>query len=119
MKSLGRVTLCADLRRCSGQGRLADEIRLVAALLLYDPGHRARILIPHRIESGDDARAVGGGSVLAHLPFASDVEDLDLDADDRPALHGDELRRRVADRPGPIAPPFERPGQFLDLPLKP
>ena len=51
-----------------------------------------------------DAGAVGRVAVLARLPLAADVEDLDLDADDRSTLHGDEIGGRVANRPRLFAP---------------
>src|ERR1700722_11099200 len=78
-----------------------------------------RVVIAHRLEPGDDASAVSGVAVLARLPFAADVEDFDLEADNRPALHGDEISRRVADRPGLLATLLERLGQLLDLLAKP
>src|SRR5580704_18467823 len=92
---------------------------LVAARLAHNLGHGARILVAYRLQAGDDAGAVSGVAVLARLPFSPYVEDLDLDADDRPALHGDEVSRRVADRPRRFATLLERPGQFLDLVGKP
>ncbi len=78
-----------------------------------DLSHDARILVTHRLEAGDDPSAIGSAAVLARLPFSPYVEDLDLDADDRPALHGDEIGRRVADRPRRCATLFERLGQLL------
>ena len=51
--------------------------------------------------------------------FAPDVDDLDLDPDDRPALHGDEVGWSVADRPRLFAPLLEGLRQFLDLPGEP
>src|ERR1700734_367616 len=91
----------------------------LAARLAPDSRHGARVFVAHRLEPGDDAGAVSGVAVLAGLPFSPYVEDLDLDANDRPALHGDEIRRRVADRPRLFAPLLERPGQLLDLLVKP
>jgi hypothetical protein len=87
----------------------------VAARLAHNLSHRMRIVVAYRLEAGDDAGAVSGVAVLARLPFAADVQDLDLDADDRPALHGDEISGRVADRPGLVAALLKRPGQLLDL----
>src|SRR6185437_1637390 len=87
----------------------------IAARLSYDLRHGARIVIAHRLEPGDDALAVGGAAVLARLPLAPDVEDLDLDADDRAALHRDEIGWRVADRPGRFPALLERLRQLLDL----
>src|SRR5690349_15930382 len=115
MKSLARVTLCAASRAAASP----TKFRLAGALLPHDSRHRARIRVPHRLEAGDDAGAVVGGAVLAHLPLSPDVEDLDLDADNRPALQPDEIGRRVADRPGLIAPPLKRSGELLDLSAKP
>src|SRR5580693_2319334 len=92
---------------------------LVAARLAHNLGHGARILVAYRLQAGDDAGAVSGVAVLARLPFSPYVEDLDLNADDRPALHGDEISRRVADRPGLLPTLLERPGQFLDLLAEP
>src|SRR3984957_1750585 len=87
----------------------------VAARLAHNLGHRTRIVVVNRLKPSDDTFAVGSVAVLARLPFSPYVEDLDLNADDRPALHGDEISRRVADRPGLLAALFERPGQLLDL----
>src|SRR5580704_1961473 len=92
---------------------------LVAARLAHNLGHGARILVAYRLQAGDDAGAVSGVAVLARLPFSPYVEDLDLDADNRPTLHGDEVGGRVADRPRRFAALLERPGQFLDLLVKP
>src|SRR3984957_21075662 len=78
-----------------------------------------RVVIAHRLEPGDDASAVGGVAVLARLPFSPDVEDFDLEANNRPALHSDEISRRVADRPGLLAMLLKRVGQLPDLPGKP
>src|ERR1700727_3171742 len=85
-------------------GEANARVVSVAARLPHNLGHRMRVLVADRLKPGDDTCAVGGITVLARLPFAPDVEDLDLDADDRPALHSDEIRRRVADRPGRFAP---------------
>src|SRR3984957_12838368 len=75
-----------------------------AARLAHNLGHGARVLVAYGLKAGDDAGAVSGVAVLARLPFAADIEDLDLDADDHPALHGDEIGGRVADRPRLLAP---------------
>src|ERR1700722_15627338 len=80
----------------------------IPARLSYDLGHGARLVVAHCLKSHDDAGAVRGVAVLARFPFAADVEDLDLDPNNRPALHGDEISRRVADRPGRFATRFER-----------
>src|ERR1700734_3661679 len=87
----------------------------VAARLAHDSRPGARGLVAPRLEAGNDPGAVSGVAVLAGLPFAADVEDLDLDADNRPALHGDEIGRRVADRPRLLAPRFERLRELRDL----
>src|ERR1700722_6937098 len=84
----------------------------IATRLFYDLGHGARILVAHRLEPRHDAFAVSGVAVLARLPFATDVEDFDLEADDRPALHGDEIGGRVADRPGLLTTRFQSLGQL-------
>src|SRR5580700_2771216 len=97
----------------------ATERGSVAARLAHDSRHGPRVLVAYRLEAGDDAGAVSGVAVLARLPFSPYVEDLDLDADDRPALHGDEVSRRVADRPGRFAALLERPRQLLNLLSKP
>src|SRR6202034_2689934 len=81
--------------------------------------HRPRFLVSQRFETGNDAGSVGGVAVLARLSFFPDVDDLDLDPDDRPALHGDEVGRRVADRPWAFASLLERLRQLLDLPGEP
>src|SRR5580700_6078843 len=93
----------------------ATERGSVAARLAHDSRHGPRVLVAYRLEAGDDAGAVSGVAVLARLPFSPYVEDLNLEADDRPALHRDEVSRRVADRPGRFAALLERPGQLLDL----
>src|ERR1700691_1934779 len=87
----------------------------VAARLAHNLSHRMRIVVAYRLEAGDDTGAVSGVAVLARLPLSPYVEDLDLDADDRPALHGDGVSGRVADRPGRFAALLERPGQLFDL----
>ena len=51
-------------------------------------------------ESRGDTLAVGLGPVLADLPFALDLGDFDLDADNPFELRGDEALRRVRDLPG-------------------
>src|ERR1700678_2435508 len=91
----------------------------VAARLAHNLSHRVRVIVAYRLEAGDDAGAVSGVAVLARLPFSPDVEDLDLEANNRPALHRDEVSGRVADRPGLFAALLERPGQLLDLLGKP
>src|ERR1700722_52616 len=91
----------------------------VAARLPHDFGHGARILVAHRLEPGDDPFAVSGVAILARLPFFSDVENFDLEADYRPALHGDEISGRVADRPGLLTTQFQSLGQLLDLLAEP
>src|SRR6202044_281800 len=91
----------------------------VAACLPHDFRHGARVRVAHRFKPGDDPGPVSSVAVLARLPFSSYVEDLDLEANNCPALHGDEIGGRVANRPRLFAARFERPGLFLDLLAEP
>src|SRR5258707_6709623 len=79
--------------------REANARGSIAARRAHNVGHGARILVFHRLEPGNHAFAVSGVAVLARLPFSPYVEDLDLDADDRPALHRDEIGGRGARPP--------------------
>src|SRR5580698_4009515 len=87
----------------------------VAACLPHDSRHGARVLVAHRFKPGDYPGPYCGVAVLSLLPFSSDVENFDLEADNSPAMHGDENGGRVADRTGLLSSLLERPGQLLHL----
>src|SRR5207248_479794 len=70
-------------------------------------------------KTGDDADAVGGGTVLAHLPLAFDALDRDLHPDDALDHRGDELGGSVIDAPGRSARALPRARQRLDLAAQP
>src|SRR6188472_1109388 len=65
------------------------------------------------------ANDVGGGAVLADLPLAVDLENLDLDADDAFDLRSDERVRRVGYFPGMVADRLMLAGERIDLPAQP
>src|SRR5882757_1909947 len=104
----GREVDHAHIREANTRGSIASR-------LSYNLGHGTRLIIAQRFKPRGDAGAVRGVAVLARLPFSPYVEDLDLEADDRPALHGDEISRRVTNGPRRFATLLERPGQLLDL----
>src|SRR5947209_13430324 len=92
---------------------------LAAAPLRNQLRHRKRRLITLRTQPCDDALAIGDGPVLAYLPLALDSRDRNLDADDRPDLHGDEILRGVFDMPGRRAAILLRARQLADLLAQP
>src|SRR5262249_34834730 len=100
-------------RRATGLLPQKSLLRIPATLLHQ---RRDRLACPARFaESRDHAGAIGFGPVLAHLPFALDPGDLNLDADDGAHLHLDEVRRRIVDGPGRGAPRLPALGEILDL----
>src|SRR5581483_260962 len=96
---------------------------MLRPLLLQTPAalldQRRDRLITALAESRDHTGAIGLGAVLAHLPFALDARNGNLDADDGAHLHGDEILRRIADGPRLGTVHLAASREILDLPAQP
>ena len=70
---------------------------------LQAQGHQVEVdeaaLASHMRFAGDDATRIVGAAVLAHLPFALDGSDFDLETDDGHQLSGNEIIWRVGHLP--------------------
>ena len=87
-----------------------------SSILCDERSHDGGVRLFVVAQTGDDAQTIRVGTVLAHLPFALDANDGNLDADDAAELRSEEFRRCVIDRPGDGTFAFMRAGQILDIP---
>src|SRR5690606_22131407 len=92
----------------------------VRAVSVDEAGHlRIGMRLDRVTQRFGDARNVGRRAVLADLPLAVDLQNLDLDADYALDLSGDVGIRRVRDLPGTLAHRLVFAGQRPDLHAQP